>query len=95
MRSAPALATDGCRDGIRDVPRLDACGNEIVRDGHVDPGPFALGEQHRNGALMFRAEAIHYRSDLVTVVESGLAHIELDVADLFDGSLLPAPRSLF
>ena len=95
MRAAAALTPGRRGDGIRDVPGFDAFGHQIISDGHVDASPVARCEQHGNSALMLGTEAVHKRGDLTTIIESGFADMQLDVADLLDGSVLLAPCSSF
>ena len=93
MGPATALATGRRRDGVGDVARFHSLGDQIVGDGHVDPGALASCEQHRNSALMLRAEAVHRSRNLRTIIEIGFCNMQLHVTDLFHRPLFPAPGS--
>src|SRR3989449_11161143 len=95
MRTPPTFPARRGRDGIGDLTRLDALRDQIVCDGHMNSGPLARREQDGNSALMLRAEAIHDRGDLATVVELRLVDMELHVADAFHVSRFPFPASRF
>src|SRR6266576_6506243 len=89
MRTPPAFPARRGRDSIGDLTRLDALGDQIVCDGHMNSGPLARREQEGNSALMLRADAIHDGRDLVAVVELGLVDMELHIADAFHVSRFP------
>src|SRR5882762_2494455 len=91
MRTPPAFPARCGRDGIGDLTRLDALGDQIVCDGHMNSGPLARREQDGNSALMLRAEAIHDGRDLVAVVDTRLGKVQLQIANALDVSRFPCP----